>query len=57
MKKLGDKGESPMWSGRIPRTLLAAVEARAKKEGLKVPALVRLALEDYLKKPIRPKGK
>ena len=57
MKKLGDKGEAPVLLARIPRDMKTAVKARARQEKLSISELVRLALEDYLAKPAKPKRK
>lgn len=56
-QSLSKRGESPILLARIPREFLGAVKARAKREGLKLSEIVRLALEDYIAKPARPKGK
>jgi hypothetical protein len=56
-QSLSKKGESPVLLARIPRDILSALKARAKREGLKTSEIVRLALEDYLAKPVKPKGK
>ena len=48
---LGAPGrESPTLGVRLPDALKAAVEARAKREGRRPAALVREAIEQYLKR-------
>lgn len=56
-KSLSKKGESPVLLARIPRELLAAVKARAKREGRSISEITRLALEGYLETSPRPKEK
>ena len=56
-KSLSKKGESPVLLARIPRAILVSVKARAKREGISVSELARLALEEYLSRPVRPKRK
>lgn len=56
-QSLSKKGETPLTPVRIPKQLKASAKARAKREGRTFSEVVRLALEDYLAKPVRPKAK
>lgn len=56
-QSLSKKGESPITPVRLPKEMKAAAKARAKQERRSFSEVVRLALEDYLAKPVKVKPK